>query len=129
LQTRLEALVARPGQGRARSAGRDSAALYRTTNAFRTEVRDDDGSSDRGVQIRDAVLPTLTAMSAAAKQLDALLQSAAKRRRVTTSQVRRIRAAKLVLDRRIDEVVDAITEAFTDDGPVDPAPAPTDPTA
>lgn len=128
LRVTLKALASKPSQSRAKAAAKDSGGLYRTTNAFRTEVRDDDGSTDKGVATRDAVLPKLTTMSTSAKKLDALLQAAAKKRTVTTQQVKRITAAKLVLDQSIGKVVASIGEAFADDGPIDPAPAPTDPT-
>lgn len=113
---------------RVKAAAKDSGSIYRTTVAFRDEVREDDGSTDKGIQVRDALLPPLTSMAAAAKKLDRQVTSVVRKRRVSKSDVSRIVAAKLVLDRSIGKVVGAIGEAFADDSPTDPAPPPTDPT-
>jgi hypothetical protein len=129
LSKTLKALQRSPSLSRAKSAEKDAAAIFRTTEAFRTEVRDDDGSTDRGVEARDAVLPELTAMAAAAKKLDTQLVSVVKKRKVSKSAVTKIAAAKLALDKAIGKALSAIGEALSNDGPVDPAPAPTDPTA
>ncbi len=129
LSKTLKALQRSPSLSRAKSAEKDAAAIFRTTEAFRTEVRDDDGSTDRGVEARDAVLPELTAMAAAAKKLDTQLVSVVKKRKVSKSAVTKIAAAKLALDKAIGKALSAIGEALSDDGPVDPAPSPTDPTA
>jgi hypothetical protein len=129
LATTLKALQKSPSLSRAKAAQKDSGNIYRTTVAFRNEVRDDDGSTDKGVEARDAVLPKLTSMAAAAKKLDTQVASAVKKRRVTKGAVTKIVSAKLVLDKSIGAVITAIGEAFESDDPVDPAPAPTDPTA
>ncbi|CAB4930765.1 unannotated protein [freshwater metagenome] len=125
----LKSLQRSPSLSRARSAQKDSGAIFRTTEAFRDEIRDDDGSTDKGIQARDAVLPELTSMALAAQKLDKQLVTAVKKRRVSKAVVTRIVSAKLVLDKAIGKVITAIGEAFADDGPVDPAPTPTDPTA
>lgn len=128
LAATIKSLQSSPSLSRAKAAQKDSRNIYRTTDAFRDEVRDDDGSTDAGVKARDAVLPELTAMATAAKKLDSQLVSAVKKRRVTKSVVTKIVSAKLVLDKSIGKVISAIGEAFADDGPVDPAPPSTDPT-
>ncbi|WP_026909538.1 hypothetical protein [Patulibacter minatonensis] len=124
----LKTLQASPSLSRAKSASKDASGIFRTTDAFRTEVRDDDGTTDKGVAARDAVLPKLTAMAAAAEKLDKQLLSVVKKRKVGKAQVTKIVSAKLVLDRSIGKVLTAIGEAFASDGPIDPAPKPTDPT-
>jgi hypothetical protein len=124
----LKALQSSANLSRAKSASKDASAIFRTTDAFRTEVRDDDGTTDKGVAARDAVLPKLTAMADAAEKLDKQLLSAVKKRKITKAVVTKIVSAKLVLDQSIGKVISAIGEAFADDGPTDPAPAPVDPT-
>jgi hypothetical protein len=129
LDKTLKALQRSPSLSRARTAEKDAGAIYRTTVAFRDEVRDDDGSTDRGIAARDAVLPKLTSMATAAKKLDTTLKSAIRKRSTSKAQVTKIVSAKLALDKAIGAALGTITEALADDGPSDPAPAPTDPTA
>lgn len=128
LSATLKVLQKTPSLSRAKSAQKDSGAFLRTTEAFRDEVRDDDGSTDKGVEARDAVLPELTKMATAAKKLDTQLASTVKKRKVTKAAVTKVVSAKLVLDKQIGKVITAVAEALTSNAPVDPAPAPTDPT-
>lgn len=125
--TKLKSLQKSPSLSRAKSAQKDAAAIYRTTEAFRDEVRDDDGSSEKGQALRDEMVPALTAMATAAKKLDRQLVSATKKRTVTKAAVTKAVSAKLTLDKAIQKVFVAIEEAFSDD-PDAPAP-PKDPTA
>jgi hypothetical protein len=129
LDKSLKALQRSPSLSRARTAGKDAGAMYRLTVTIRDEVRADDGSTDRGMATRDAVLPELTSVAAAAKKLDATLRSAIRKRSTSKAQVTKIVSAKLALDKAIGAALGTITEALADDGPSDPAPAPTDPTA
>lgn len=124
----IKSLQSSPSLSRAKTAAKDAANIYRTTVAFRDEVRDDDGSTDAGVKARDAVLPELTEMAAAAKKLDRQVASTVKKRKATKAAVTKIISAKLLLDKSIGKVISAIGEAFADEGPTDPAPPPTDPT-
>lgn len=128
LSKTLKALQTSPSLSRAKSASKDASAIFRTTDALRTEVRDDDGSTDKGVAARDAVLPKLTSMSGVAGKLDKQLASVVKKRKVRKADVTKISTAKLNLDKAIGKVLGSIGEAFADNGPIDPAPAPTDPT-
>lgn len=123
----LKALQRTPSSSRVTSAEKSAAAIHRTTVAFRDEIREDDGSTDDGTRIRDAVLPEITAMAEAAKKLETTLE-AAQRRRVTKAQVTKIVKVKKALDTAIGSALATIVIALEDDGPADPAPAPTDPT-
>lgn len=125
----MKALQASPSLSRVRSAQKDAAAFHRTTEAFRDEVRDDDGSTDKGVKTRDDLLPQLTKLASTAKTLDRQVTAAVKKKRKPSKAVvTKIVSAKLTLDKQIGKVVTAIGEAFTDDGSTDPAPPPKDPT-
>lgn len=124
----VKALQSSPSLGRVRSAQKDAVAFHRTTEAFRDEVRDDDGSTDKGITTRDDVLPELTALASAAKSLDRQVSAAVKKKRKPSKAVvTKIVSAKLKLDKQIGKVVSAIGEAFADDGSTTPAP-PKDPT-
>ena len=125
----IKSLQSSPSLSRVRSAQKDAAAFHRTTEAFRDEVRDDDGSTDKGIKTRDDVLPELTKLATAAKSLDRQVTSAVKKKRKPSKAVvTKIVSAKLTLDKQIGKVVTAIGEAFADDGSTDPAPPPKDPT-
>ncbi|MEV4423094.1 hypothetical protein AB0L40_24415 [Patulibacter sp. NPDC049589] len=128
LSASIKALQKTPSLSRAKSAAKDAGAIYRTTDALRTEIRDDDGSSDKGTEARDAVLPKLTAMAAAAKKLDTQFTTAVKKKKVTKSVVAKIVVSKAALDKSILTVITAISDVLENNTPVDPAPAPVDPT-
>jgi hypothetical protein len=89
-----------PSGARARTGTRQAKALARLASTFRDELRDDDGSTQRGRDVRDALLGPLGRIASSAAALQRAYARASSGA-VSTGEVAGVAAAQRTFDRLV----------------------------